>query len=121
MAQQIVRSSRFTLIFNDLLLRFLFCSTNVSSRVGRTSPRYDWLEFLRKEATEPVHADPMLSASFTDSPPVTDATPAQPPANAVVEEVSTNPQVAALQVIFPDFEPIILWAELVSFLCRPRS
>jgi hypothetical protein len=89
--------------------------------VGRTDPRYDWSEFLRKEATKPDHADPMLCASFTDSPSVTDTTPAQPPATEGVEEVSINPQVAALQLVFPDFEPIILWAELVSFLHRSRS
>jgi hypothetical protein len=31
MTQQTVRSLGFTLIFNDLFLRFLFCSTNGSS------------------------------------------------------------------------------------------
>jgi len=49
---------------------------------------------------------------MTDSPPPNDPTPVQPTATETVEEISTNPQVAALQAVFPDFEPIILQSVL---------
>ena len=61
------------------------------------------------------HADAMFSASFTDSPPAADPTPIQPSDTEEVQEISINPQVAALQVIFPDFDPIILCAEARVF------
>lgn len=51
---------------------------------------------------------------MTDSPPAPDPTPIQPSDTQEVQEISTNPQVAALQVIFPDFDPIILQSVLDS-------
>jgi len=53
------------------------------------------------ELNSPVHVT-------TDSPPVTDPTPIQPAVAQPVEETPTNPQVAALKAIFPDFDPVIL-------------
>jgi len=63
-------------------------------------------------------AETELNASarvLTDSPPAADATLAQPAATTQpVEDVSANPQVAALQAIFPDFDPIVLQSVLDS-------
>lgn len=50
----------------------------------------------------------------TDSPPPTDPTLIEPSASELVEEVAINPQVAALQAIFPDFDPIVLQSVLDS-------
>jgi len=49
-----------------------------------------------------------------DSPPPADPTPAQPTPVQSVEETLTNPQVAALQAIFPAFDPVILQSVLDS-------
>ncbi|KAF9793216.1 hypothetical protein BJ322DRAFT_1103637 [Thelephora terrestris] len=51
---------------------------------------------------------------MTDSPPASDPTPIEPSDTEAVEEVSTNPQVAALQAIFSDFDPIVLQSVLDS-------
>ena len=76
---------------------------------------------LVESGDKPAHADAMLRLSFVDSPPPTDPTPIQPTETETVEEVSTNPQVAALQAIFPDFDPIILCAEPSPSPRSPRS
>jgi len=51
---------------------------------------------------------------MTDSPPGIDPTLVQPTAVQPVEEAPGNPQVAALQAIFPDFDPVILQSVLDS-------
>jgi len=59
------------------------------------------------ELNAPVHV-------ATDPPPPADPTPVQPTATETVEETLTNPQVTALQAIFPDFDPIVLQSVLDS-------
>ena len=93
---------------------FLFRFTDGSSRVERSRSRYDWSECLNeKEAAGPTdtHTDAFAS-TFTDSPPAADPPPVQPTDAQPVEEVAINPQVSALQAIFPDFEPIVLYVQL---------
>jgi len=68
-----------------------------------------------KRRPDRPHADAMLSASLPDSPPASDPTPIHPSDTEEVQEISTNPQVAALQLIFPDFDPIILCVEARVF------
>jgi len=52
---------------------------------------------------------------LTESPPAVDPpTPAQPTAAEPVEEPAVDPQVASLQAIFPDFDPIVLQSVLAS-------
>jgi hypothetical protein len=58
---------------------------------------------------------PCFVLSFADSPPATDPTPVEPTATETVEEESNDPQVVALQAIFPDFDPIALCEEFISF------
>jgi len=59
------------------------------------------------ESNAPAHV-------MTDSPPAADPTPVEPTTAQPVDETPTNPQVTALQAIFPDFEPIILQSVLDS-------
>lgn len=67
--------------------------------------------FDGNEATETTHAD---ASHSIDSPPATDTALAQPATTTQpVEEASANPQVVALQAIFPDFDPIVLSVRLV--------
>lgn len=77
--------------------------------------------FDGNEATELTHAD-ASHFPFIDSPPAADTTPVPPTTTTEqVEEVAANPQVAALQAIFPDFDPIVLSVRLVSFPHRSLS
>lgn len=75
--------------------------------------------FDGNEATDLTHAD---ASHFIDSPPAADTTLVQPATTTQpVEEVAANPQVAALQAIFPDFDPIVLSVQLNSFPHRSLS
>jgi len=58
---------------------------------------------------------------FIDSPPATDPTPGQPTDVQSVEETPTNPRIAALQAMFPDFDPIILCVQLIPSPYRLRG
>jgi hypothetical protein len=67
--------------------------------------------FGENEANEPTHDDASPPPPpFRESPPAADPTPVQQTTAQPAEETAPNPQVVALQAIFPDFEPIILYA-----------
>jgi len=93
----------------------LFSSTSLMAQAESNAPAHVMAGqgFDENGANEPTNADASHHPR-SDSPPAADPTPVEPTTAPPVEEIATNPQVAALEAMFPDFEPIILQSVLDS-------